>query len=95
MGSRVKAIVIHEGDNVATALIALASGTRVPVEVRGLTESITLASDVPLGHKFALRDIAKGDPVIKYGEAMGEAVTGIRRGEHVHVPNVVSRRIFT
>lgn len=90
MGNRLKAIVIHERDNVATALIALASGAKVRLESRGRTESIPLASDIPMGHKFSLRDIAKGQPVIKYGEPIGEAAADIRRGEHVHVHNVVS-----
>lgn len=91
MGFRAKAIVIHERDNVATALTSLAAGTRVRVEVQGCTESITLASDIPMGHKFGLRDIVKGQPLIKYGEPIGVAAADISQGEHVHVHNVVSR----
>jgi altronate dehydratase small subunit len=91
MGTSAKAIVIHERDNVATALTPLVSGKRVRVESQGCVESIPLASDIPMGHKFSLRDIGKGQPVIKYGEPIGEAAADIRRGEHVHVHNVVSR----
>jgi altronate dehydratase len=54
-------------------------------------ESITLLSDIPAGHKFALQDMEEGDPVIKYGEAIGQCTTKIFRGEYVHVHNVVSR----
>ena len=43
-----------------------------------------------MGHKFALWNIARGQPVIKYGEPIGEAVADIGRGEYVHVHNVVS-----
>jgi len=33
-----------------------------------------------------------GDPVVKYGEVIGYATTGIRPGQHVHVHNVRSDR---
>ena len=40
------------------------------------------------GHKYALRDIAEGENVIKYGMPIGHATCAIRKGEHVHVHNV-------
>ena len=40
------------------------------------------------GHKYALRDIAEGEDVIKYGMPIGHAVRAIAKGEHVHVHNV-------
>ena len=40
------------------------------------------------GHKYALRDIAEGENVIKYGMPIGHAVRAIAKGEHVHVHNV-------
>lgn len=91
MASRTKAVVIHEKDNVATALSALVAGTKVTVDVHGTIEAVTLGSDMAPGHKFALRNIEKGQPVIKYGEPIGESITDISRGEHVHVHNVVSQ----
>ena len=90
MKGKTKAIVIHEKDNVATALEPLRSGTEVSVGVGGHIEKITLLSDIPMGHKFASRDIEKGGSVIKYGECIGESTVKIARGEHVHVHNVVS-----
>lgn len=42
---------------------------------------------VPFGHKAALRSIAAGVPVIKYGVVIGVATTAIETGEHVHVHN--------
>ena len=91
LGGNRRALVIHERDNVATALAALAEGSEIGVEVRGAPELIRLRADVPLGHKFALLDIPAGSPVIKYGEPIGLAGRPIARGEHVHVHNVVSR----
>ena len=92
MAPGAKAIIIHETDNVATALTSMAAGAKVRVAVQERAQTITLVSPIPMGHKFALRDIVKGTPVIKYGEPIGEAVNDIRPGEHVHVHNVVSRQ---
>ena len=91
MYGKSKAIIINEKDNVATALEALRSGTEVSFEIEGHIEKVTLLSDIPMGHKFALRDIEKGGSVIKYGERIGESTAKITRGEHVHVHNVVSQ----
>ena len=41
---------------------------------------------------LAARNIAKGEPVVKYGEHIGVASCDIKAGEHVHVHNVEGRR---
>ncbi len=53
---------------------------------------ITLSGkgEIPAGHKFALRDIPKGEYVIKYGEIIGRASQDIKAGEWVHTHNVKS-----
>ena len=43
---------------------------------------------VPAGHKFALRDIAEGEDVIKYGYPIGHATRTIRKGELVDHHNI-------
>jgi altronate dehydratase small subunit len=91
MGGKTEVIVINERDNVATALKPLKAGTEVSAEVQGLIEKIKLLSDIPMGHKFALKDMEEGEAVIKYGEPIGQSTTKITRGEHVHVHNVVSQ----
>jgi altronate dehydratase small subunit len=91
MGRRAKAILIHERDNVATALETLEAGTTVTLEVAGRAEGVTLPSAIPAGHKFALRQIEAGAFVIKYGEPIGKAAARILPGEHVHVHNVESK----
>ena len=40
------------------------------------------------GHKYALRDIAKGENIIKYGNPIGHATQDIKKGDHVHTHNV-------
>ena len=40
------------------------------------------------GHKYALRDIKKGEDIIKYGNPIGHATEDILKGSHVHTHNV-------
>lgn len=47
-----------------------------------------LAEGVPIGHKFALRLIAAGEPIIKYGQPIGVAKSAIKSNAHVHVHNI-------
>ena len=42
------------------------------------------------GHKYALRDIKKGENVIKYGNPIGHATADIAKGEHVHTHNLAT-----
>ena len=50
--------------------------------------TLTLKEDIPMGHKAALRDIRKGEAVIKYGYPIGEATEEIPEGTHVHTHNL-------
>jgi altronate dehydratase small subunit len=86
-------IVINEKDNVATTLKGLSVGAEVSVEFQGRLQKIALLSDIPMGHKFALKDIEEGEAIIKYGEPIGQCTAKISRGEHVHVHNVVSQKL--
>ena len=53
---------------------------------------LTSRMDIPIGHKVALTDIRNGDTVWKYGQDIGKAVADIRKGEHVHVHNLKTKR---
>jgi altronate dehydratase small subunit len=83
-------IVINEKDNVATTLKGLSAGAEVSVEFQGRLQKTRLLSDIPMGHKFALKDMEEGEAIIKYGEPIGKSTARISRGEHVHVHNVGS-----
>jgi altronate dehydratase small subunit len=84
-----EALVLNGKDNVATAVRYLESGENVSFDE---DNGLILSQDIPSGHKFALRDIATGENVIKYGEIIGRATAAIKRGEHVHVHNVEGLR---
>ncbi|TJZ91454.1 altronate dehydratase [Paracoccus gahaiensis] len=46
------------------------------------------AEAIPAGHKIALRPIAAGEPVLKYGQVIGTATQAIAAGAHVHTQNL-------
>lgn len=71
-------------DMVAVALKPLKAGETVSFG----TGEITLKEDLSMGHKAALRDIRKGEAVIKYGFPIGEATEDIPAGAHVHTHNL-------
>lgn len=86
------AIVIKESDNVATALHDLPQGQQASVGIGDETIAVMLVEDIELGHKFAIRDIAEGQNIIKYGEIIGRATDHIAKGAHAHVQNIESLR---
>ena len=71
-------------DLVAVALRPLKAGE----EIRTDSGTLELREDIPMGHKAALRDIRKGEAVIKYGFPIGEATENIPKGAHVHTHNL-------
>ena len=77
-------VKINQNDNVAVALRPLNEGETL--DVAG--EKVTLVQDIPQGHKFALRAIAQGEEVVKYGFRIGYAKEAIEKGAWVHVHNV-------
>ena len=79
-----KMVRINPADTVAVALAPLKAGETVSFG----DETVTLRDDLPMGHKAALRDIRKGEAVIKYGYPIGEATEDIPAGGHVHVHNL-------
>lgn len=87
--------LVHAADDavgVAVRDISPGRGIRGRVMDGGGDLELDVVSEVPLGHKIALRDIAAGERVIKYGVAIGKATQDIRTGEHVHVHNLKGER---
>lgn len=81
---RTPALVIHPRDNVAVAFAPLEAGRDIDADGR----RVRLATAVPRAHKFALRAIRAGEPVVKYGQPIGRATGDIGAGTWVHVHNV-------
>jgi SAF domain len=86
------ALALHEDDDVATALRALSPGETARVRRGADAFEVAVAEPVPLCHKLALRALAPGEGVRKYGEVIGEMTSAVAQGGLVHVHNMASRR---
>ena len=75
-------IRLHPEDDVVIARMELATGTLVS------RENVRTVVTIPAGHKLAVRDIAKAQPVRRYNQIIGFATRDIKAGEHVHVHNL-------
>src|SRR5215471_17422317 len=78
------AIRLHPTDNVAVARVPVSAGAELVVDgVR-----IVTLDAIPAGHKVALRSIAAGELVRRYGQEIGLAKTAIEAGRHIHTHNL-------
>lgn len=83
----VTAILIRAQDHVATLTAPVSAGETVLVTGQGEPLELTAQTDIPAGHKLAVRPIAEHEPILKYGEVIGEASQAIPEGGHVHIHN--------
>jgi (2R)-sulfolactate sulfo-lyase subunit alpha len=79
------AVVVVEGLKAGTTMTGWIMDEDKTIEVKAL-------ADIPIGHKVALKDMAVGDTVLKYGIDMGKVVANIKAGEHAHVHNIKTKR---
>ena len=88
--------VLHDAsDSVAVVVVeGVKAGMELNAWIMDEDRTITLPSrqDIPIGHKVALKDMAVGDTVLKYGIDIGKVVAPIRTGEHAHVHNIKTKR---
>jgi hypothetical protein len=85
----VQLITLDARDNIAIATADLHVGEIVNLG----GSSVTIRGEVPRGHKVALAALAQGADVIRYGEIIGSATRDVGIGEHVHVHNLISKRL--
>jgi len=76
-------IRLDASDNVITATRNLEAGESA--------EQVSTQQIIPRNHKFASRDIEKGEAIRKYAQIIGYACVDIAAGEHVHTHNVEFR----
>ena len=88
--------VVHdEGDSVGVVVVeGVEAGAELTGWIMDQDKDITFraASDIPIGHKLAIKPMATGDTVIKYGVDIGRVVADIAVGEHAHVHNIKTKR---
>ena len=89
-------LIIHdEKDNVAVVVIeSTKKGQDYSAWImeNDKTVKVNSISDIPLGHKIALKDLKEGDTILKYGHDIGKVVKSIKKGDHVHVHNVKTKK---
>ena len=79
------AVVVVEGVTTGMAMTGWIMDEDRMIDVQAL-------QDIPIGHKVALKDMAVGDTVWKYGIDMGKVVAAIQTGQHAHVHNIKTKR---
>lgn len=88
--------VLHDAKD--TVAVVVVEGVKAGMQLTGWimdedkTIKVDAKQDIPIGHKVALRDMAPGDTVWKYGIDMGKVVAPIKAGEHAHVQNIKTKR---
>lgn len=88
--------IVHDRND--TVGVVVVEDVRAGQELEGwvmdgdATVRVTSRAAIPLGHKLALKDIADGDTVIKYGHDIGRAVEAIPAGGYVHAHNLKTKR---
>jgi len=73
-------IRLHLDDGVLIARSSLPPGMVV-------ADGVTTLERIPAGHKVAIRPIALGEPIRRYGQIIGFATVPIAPGQHVHTQN--------
>jgi (2R)-sulfolactate sulfo-lyase subunit alpha len=88
--------VLHDAhDSVAVVVV---EGVKAGMALNGWImdedrmTTVAARQDIPIGHKVALKDMAVGETVVKYGIDMGRVVAHIQAGEHAHVHNIKTKR---
>lgn len=88
--------VLHDAKD--TVAVVVVEGVTAGTDVTGWimdedkTIQVQAKQDIPIGHKVALKDMAVGDTVIKYGIDMGKVVAPVQAGQHAHVHNIKTKR---
>ena len=88
--------ILHDAEDTVAVVVVegVRSGTAMTGWIMDEDRTIDLEArqEIPIGHKVALRDMAPGDTVLKYGIDIGKVVAPIRKGEHAHVHNIKTKR---
>jgi len=89
-------IIIHdEKDNVGVVVIEKITPNQdcsCWIMENDKTVNIKSLTNIHLGHKIAMIDFKEGDTIIKYGHDIGKVIKSIKKGEHVHVHNVKTKK---
>ena len=89
-------LIIHdEKDNVGVVVIEKITPNQdcnCWIMENDKSTKIQSKNEIPLGHKIALQDLKAGDTILKYGHDIGKVVASIKKGDHVHIHNVKTKK---
>ena len=83
----VECFQIDRNDNVATLLQDASEGDELAVCGEAAAPTVKTCTSIRAGHKVAVKPIADGQHIVKYGQAIGVATRAISLGEWVHLHN--------
>ena len=88
--------VVHdENDSVGVVVVeGVTTGQNLTGWIMDQDKEVSMdaKSDIPIGHKLAIKELAKDSTVIKYGVDIGRVIAPIQIGEHAHVHNIRTKR---
>ncbi len=84
----INAFIINDKDDVVTVTEPIPKDTAITYLKNDAECTVVALDDIPKYHKAAIRDVKKGEYVIKYGEIIGVATADIQVGNHVHTQNL-------
>lgn len=94
--AKIPQFLVHSpNDNVGVVVVEdLKAGARMMgvITENDTTTNVTAKHDIPIGHKVALVNLKAGDTIIKYGVDIGEMKADAKKGEHVHVHNLKTKK---
>lgn len=77
-------IKINQADSVVVCLQEKRKGEIIEVDGR----QIVVNQDTPAGHKILIKDVSKGENIIKYGYPIGHAIDNLKAGDWVNENNL-------
>jgi altronate hydrolase len=91
------AVLLHPADDVAIARLTLTQGlvVELPEDAAEPGKLVEVIQLIQPGHKLALRDIAEGQPIRRYGALIGYATQPIKTGQHIHSHNLAVGQLDT
>ena len=88
--------VLHDPHD--TVAVVVVEGVKAGAELKGWVMDedrmvdLVARQDIPIGHKVALKDMAVGDTVVKYGIDMVQQVAPLTAGQLAHEHNLNTKR---
>jgi altronate hydrolase len=75
---------INPADTVVVAIQSISKGEELLID----GQTVVACEDIPAGHKLGLQNFTEGEPIVKYGYAIGRARFAIPKGSWINEKNI-------